>query len=337
MSLTTRCPACATLFRVVPDQLKVSGGWVRCGRCSEVFDARLTLSPALPVVTEVVEPPDQVPVEVSQVVPQVVLAAEAPATGALAMAVAEPVAVDSADEAPAAADPQRQDTSEAEAVPTTAEPAVDPSPNAPLDVPSDAPSDSSSGAPDTPAAPAPIADAPVLDDVSFVRDARRRAFWRRPGVRWSLAVASVLLLLGLALQVALHWRNQLALAAPGLQPALKALCIPFKCRVGAPRMIESVTFDGSSFTRLQPDVYRLNVTLANSATVPVAMPSLELTLTDAQDQPVLRRVLLPGDFGSDVPPSLPPGGEWSTTLTLSVTPGSTSGNVVGYRLLAFYP
>jgi predicted Zn finger-like uncharacterized protein len=39
MSLATRCPACGTVFRVVQDQLKVSEGWVRCGRCSEVFNA----------------------------------------------------------------------------------------------------------------------------------------------------------------------------------------------------------------------------------------------------------------------------------------------------------
>ncbi len=37
--LITRCPACGTRFRVVPDQLRISQGWVRCGHCAEVFDA----------------------------------------------------------------------------------------------------------------------------------------------------------------------------------------------------------------------------------------------------------------------------------------------------------
>ena len=40
MSLTTRCTECGTVFRVVPDQLKVSEGWVRCGRCAAVFNAQ---------------------------------------------------------------------------------------------------------------------------------------------------------------------------------------------------------------------------------------------------------------------------------------------------------
>ena len=46
MSLVTRCPACGTTFKVVRDQLRISDGWVRCGRCSEVFDATLDLSDA---------------------------------------------------------------------------------------------------------------------------------------------------------------------------------------------------------------------------------------------------------------------------------------------------
>src|SRR5512141_485978 len=43
MSLITRCPACGTMFKVVPDQLRISEGWVRCGHCSDVFDATANL------------------------------------------------------------------------------------------------------------------------------------------------------------------------------------------------------------------------------------------------------------------------------------------------------
>ena len=39
MTLATRCNACTTVFRVVRDQLRVSDGWVRCGRCNAVFNA----------------------------------------------------------------------------------------------------------------------------------------------------------------------------------------------------------------------------------------------------------------------------------------------------------
>lgn len=38
MTLVTRCPACATTFRVLPAQLSARSGRVRCGKCSSVFD-----------------------------------------------------------------------------------------------------------------------------------------------------------------------------------------------------------------------------------------------------------------------------------------------------------
>lgn len=57
MSLATRCTHCGTIFKVVQDQLKVSEGWVRCGRCHEVFNAL----PALFDLDTEAPPPRQVP------------------------------------------------------------------------------------------------------------------------------------------------------------------------------------------------------------------------------------------------------------------------------------
>ena len=48
MNMFTRCPHCDTVFRVTPQQLQVSSGQVRCGRCQEVFDAFSTLTSRLP-------------------------------------------------------------------------------------------------------------------------------------------------------------------------------------------------------------------------------------------------------------------------------------------------
>ena len=39
MVQAARCPKCGTSFRIVPDQLKISEGWVRCGNCAFVFNA----------------------------------------------------------------------------------------------------------------------------------------------------------------------------------------------------------------------------------------------------------------------------------------------------------
>ena len=41
--MLTRCPSCATAFRVSAEQLKVKQGRVRCGHCRQVFNALDTL------------------------------------------------------------------------------------------------------------------------------------------------------------------------------------------------------------------------------------------------------------------------------------------------------
>ena len=43
MALATQCPYCSTIFRVASDQLKLRGGIVRCGRCSQAFDGNAGL------------------------------------------------------------------------------------------------------------------------------------------------------------------------------------------------------------------------------------------------------------------------------------------------------
>ena len=218
----------------------------------------------------------------------------------------------------------------------------------PVLAPGPLPGDEAAAAPDTAVTPAePPADDPTivgsetdkpeLQDMAFVRQARRRAFWRHPRVRTSMGVGAALLGLLLAGQVVFQHRDRLASQVPALQPALAALCGALTCRLGPPRHIESITIESSAFTRVRADAFRLSLTLSNQADLALAMPALELTLTDLQDQPVLRRVLQPADLGPETASSLAARTEWTTTLTLAIAPGANPARIVGYRVLAFYP
>ena len=93
--------------------------------------------------------------------------------------------------------------------------------------------------------------------------------------------------------------------------------------------------DSSSFLKARHDdaSYELQMAIKNNATFAVAMPALELTLTDAQDQTLLRRVLLRDELGA--PAQLAPGATWSASVPMQVMQGAAQ--VAGYRLLAFYP
>ncbi|BFO54028.1 DUF3426 domain-containing protein [Acidovorax sacchari] len=172
------------------------------------------------------------------------------------------------------------------------------------------------------------------NEPGFMRAARRRAWWRRPAVRIALGLAGVLLLGALLLQVGLQERDRLASQHPALRPLLQVLCAPLQCRIAPPRRIADVVIDSSSFNKARGDGFLLALTIRSRADFPVAMPALELTLTDAQEQPVLRRVLLPQDLSA--PAELPAHGEWGGTWPVNV--GAAGGaRVAGYRLLAFYP
>ncbi len=62
MSLVTRCPSCATAFRVQPGQLSAQKGQVRCGKCSTVFDGIAALvhdAPAAPARAEAAPPAEE--------------------------------------------------------------------------------------------------------------------------------------------------------------------------------------------------------------------------------------------------------------------------------------
>ncbi|WP_303786689.1 MJ0042-type zinc finger domain-containing protein, partial [Azovibrio restrictus] len=59
----TRCPACATTFRLSGEQLQARAGMVRCGNCRQPFNAlkHLVAAPEAPAGTEPTAPRDDTP------------------------------------------------------------------------------------------------------------------------------------------------------------------------------------------------------------------------------------------------------------------------------------
>ncbi|MEF9963750.1 MAG: zinc-ribbon and DUF3426 domain-containing protein [Comamonas sp.] len=167
----------------------------------------------------------------------------------------------------------------------------------------------------------------------FVRAAKRKAFWRKPWVVVLSLLLSLLLLAALLLQVALTQRDRLALAQPQWRPALQAACRMAGCEIAVPRQLQAVSIDSTSFNAVGPRQFRLRVVLRNAADDPVAVPSLELSLNDAAEKLVLRRVLGPQDL--QAPAALDAHGEWTAEMVIEVA--EAAGDVVGYRVLAFYP
>lgn len=338
MSLITSCPACGTMFRVVPDQLKISEGWVRCGHCAEVFDATAHLGDQAAAGTGAM---DTLP---GELLPQPATAEEAftgwESTAAASLPPPVPVPVpppqplEPAPSPPPAGssrfgpDSQALESSDLDApFVFRRSDFVEPDPMPSVLPPVPGPGDSRFE---------PDEDAePELAGVSFVRQARRKAWWRRPLVRLVLTVFSLALAALLALQLAYHDRDRLAAAQPQLRPLLAQMCAWLQCTLGPPRQIDAIAIESSGFNRLRGDNYRLTFNVRNTSPLGVAVPALELTLTDAQDQPLLRRVLSPTELGA-TQGAIPAGSEWAGSLGVVVDSGNAN-RVAGYRLLAFYP
>jgi predicted Zn finger-like uncharacterized protein len=387
MPHATRCPACRTCFQVTSEQLRVSDGWVRCGQCDEIFDARLQLRDlaALRAARSSPGPHDTVRMA------DVATGAEASSgsSGLLHIHSGQPLeAVDAepmrytppgidavphpsayrppspqppppSPESPpppaflppaassvyaqdAQRDPQSEGTepkSAAAWVPLDSDiPSALLLHTADSDVPQDQLYDPAFAAPALP--PAGSADAAVDEDpelqrLSFMREARRRAFWSRPLMRAVVAFAGMALLAALAVQVAHHERDRIAAHFPGARPALASMCGLLGCAIAPLRQIEAVTLDNARFGQVAPGRYQLALGMHNSAATGIATPSAELTLTDVQGRTVFRRVLRPQELGA--PAVLPAGGDWNGVLVLSVPDEAQAAAISDYGLLLFYP
>ena len=237
----THCPQCETAFKVSPQQLELAKGWVRCGRCSHVFEAALHF-----------ETPPDIPVAP---LPN----AEAPSLFRAAMSPA--------------------------VVANEVKPSV---------------------------------QAAQADDT----DAALPLKW---------VVSAGVLVLALLMQLLVAQRNWLAAEEPALRPLLSAMCA---CEVTWPREPDAVLIESSSFTENPDGGYIVQLRLKNTQHHAVAIPALELSLTDLQDQVLVRRVFTADELSAkDHVQALR---DVRSTLNFDLD-DKVSKRITGFRALVFYP
>lgn len=173
-----------------------------------------------------------------------------------------------------------------------------------------------------------------LDESAAARERSARARKRR--LVWGGLIIVLALLLALQLVYAL--RDRIAGAWPAARPALDRLCQPLGCTVSFPRRTEQLAIESSDLQTdpQRPAVVILTASLRNRGNSLVAHPSLELTLTNAQDQALARRVFQPADYLTD-----PSAGErgMAGLAEIDVRIALDTGDLkpAGYRLFLFYP
>ena len=154
---------------------------------------------------------------------------------------------------------------------------------------------------------------------------------KRSGPSGRLLLGALLALL--ALQIGLQSRHSLADAFPQATSWLQSLCPAGRCGL---RQISAVTIEDSSFTTTGPNLFHLSAMVANRSDLTLDAPVLALTLTDAADQVIARKVFSPQDWGAAAA-TLPGTSRAPAALWIKWEDASSTQRVVGYRLQAFYP
>ena len=326
MTLATRCSACGTSFRVVQDQLKVSGGWVRCGRCNEIFNALEGLYEIFTQPGELAgssQKPDTVAAALSAPMPQPF--ARLPPAPAPAAAVSAP--------SPPPSRPETRARSERESDPL---PPSTPTADVPDDVEVTLDSGQTIQMDDddletrvqvrTPSHMGPTPS--FMQQTGTPLTARRAA---RSGPLWAL-LSAALVVLALA-QLVMAYRDVIGTQWRPAKSVLAQACEWLGCRVDAPRRMAVLSVEGSNLRqRGNEAVYDLAVNLRNRSELTVMMPAFELTLTDTQGQPLIRRILAARDLGNAAD-TVGPGVELSLQAALDIQ----DRRVAGYTIEIFYP
>lgn len=212
--------------------------------------------------------------------------------------------------------------------------------------PTEIPAASATTAPERAPPAAPLIPAHEEEEPAFTPEpdiARLDANYGRPSkethplVRALAGLVAVGLSSLLAVQATYLYRMEVARALPGLRPLLSEACTRFGCSVPYPRDAEHIAIEASDLQAEpgRPGYYLLQATLNNRADYPQQWPHLELTLTDAGDNPITRRVLPPVDWLPATQPREAFGARGAIELRIPFAAPTLAPT--GYRIYAFYP
>jgi len=167
----------------------------------------------------------------------------------------------------------------------------------------------------------------------FLRPTRSHALWGRLWVRLSLGLLCGLALVALGAQATWQFRDALVARYPQLRPDLQAFCELARCELKPWQRLESFSVDSSALSQAgSGHHYKLALSLRNKSEFELALPWVELSLTDASGQLIARRALSPQDFGLSKD-------ALAASSELPVNTLLTTGEraVSGYSVELFYP
>lgn len=193
---------------------------------------------------------------------------------------------------------------------------------------------------DSPVSISPQAAARMSNDFSHIPDVYLASKPKPLSPKQVLFFTTGSILLGIILlfQTAYFFRVEISARLPGIKPVLTQFCELLNCTLPLPQKIDLITIESSELEAdpVQANIITLHALLRSRAPYAMAYPSIELTLTDTQDNTVARRTFSPAEYlplTADVKPGFPANRESTINLHLN----TTELKPAGYRLFLFYP
>jgi predicted Zn finger-like uncharacterized protein len=332
MNYITSCPACETQFLLNKEQLKAHRGKVQCGHCNEVFNAKNRLTEISDDITSTDEYNASIESQTGEALDTSSETVEA--NTATSPAQTSEVATDEAvDWDKGAVTEINIDSNDDSPIAEKLNVVLDFVPNlSDLDANSPYIGDISPSAYEAVAAyddEAPIVIQDLTTAPKFSID--------KPKFSYQLLLLSLLLAALAGLQATYYFRNKIAAEYPQFKPYLLQACEAMQCQVDLPRDLDFFTIDDSDMQEDESHQEVINFTsqLINGAGYTQTYPNIELTLTDADDQPALIRLVKPEEYlkpNADVAAGI--GAHEEVRVKLAIHASGLP--VAGYRVLLVY-
>ena len=132
-------------------------------------------------------------------------------------------------------------------------------------------------------------------------------------------------------------RTQIAAQYPQFKSHLLQACRALNCEIKLAQNLNLLTIDDSDMQESDDyeDVISFSSVLINNANYVQDYPNIELTLTDTQDQPVLRKLVTPKEYLTKNI-QLEAGMDARQELRLNLVIDASELIVAGYRVLLVY-
>lgn len=330
MSLITACPACQTEFEVTPEQLAAYDGQVRCGTCEHVFNAKehliqgggsdkAALNAAFNELDLRGSESHQSKLEPSNITSINVSSAEPEQSAFETNHSPLLQGLQAVDEVQNQLNKPTSDLDDGFVIP----PKVNLSFNTEPEL-------------NTSSVPS------FLQDIQMDRPDFHETKQSSHAVGYSLFAIVLLLLLGL--QTAYSLRTDLAAQYPATKPWLVKGCQLIGCKVELPKNIALLTIDDADMQEHleREGVLEFSSTLINHGNVVQAFPLIELTLTNIDDEPVMRRSFKPEEYlhkqqNNDLERDVEAGLQAQEEVRVKMTLTANNTNVAGFRVGLSYP